>query len=1226
MDSLLAYVPVDRRQALVRRVELPDRTEGAALFADISGFTPLTEALVRELGPARGAEELTRHLNRVYDALINQLHCYGGSVIGFSGDAITCWLDGDSGLQATACGLAMQMAMEQFSAVTITPQKSVPLAMKAAVAAGAVRRFLVGNPEIQVIEVIAGRTLDYLALAEHQANRGEVVLDSSATSKLEGQVEYEMWRHDEGSKRSFGVVKSLFVPVKFDPFPSLPMEEFDEQVVQRWLLPPVYERLRSGQGEFLAEFRPAVSIFVRFGGIDYDSDDQAGEKLDTYIRKVQDVLQRYDGYLIQLTMGDKGSYLQAAMGAPIAHEDDPVRAVSAAWELKAISPSAEWTGEVQIGIARGRMRTGAYGGTKRRTYGVLSDEVNLAARLMQAASPGQVFVTESVFQAAEKKFNWQELPPLSLKGKSEPVTVFSLTGFREDSSGIHLQEPKYALPIVGRKQELKLINDKLDLALQHKGQIIGVTGEAGMGKSRLVAEVIRSAYTHNLVGYGGECQSYGTSTSYLVWHNIWRGFFGLDPRLSLEEKLNLLEAELARIDPKLVARLPLLGAALNLPIPDNELTRNFDAKLRKSSLEALLLDCLRARARETPLLIVLENCHWIDPISHDLAEILGRAINDLPVLMIMAYRPLDTRYWKDTRVSHFPHFSEIQLHEFSLEESEQLIRLKLEKFFGDHQEVSSDLLEHVVGRAEGNPFYIEELINYLQDKGIDPKDPESLRKLELPNSLHSLILTRIDQRTESQKITIKLASIIGRMFAAAWLWGAYPDLGDPETIRADLDVLSQLDLTPLDSEEPELIYLFKHIVTQEVAYESLPYATRALLHNQLAQFVEIELEDLIDQNIDLLAFHYERSDNEPKKREYLLKAGEAAQANYANQAALNYYQRVLTLLDPEEQVQVMLKIGQVLELVGRWDDAQDLYQIALVQARELDDRKDLARIQSAMGDLLRRQGSYGEVHGWLDKAKENFEELGDQAGVGMVLHYEGTLAAQQGDLEFARLLYEQSLRIRRELDDKPRIASLLSNLGIIEQYLGNYDQAKVLCAESLEIRRSIGDRGAIQNSLNNLGNVSRDQAKYDEARSYLEEAVEISQEIGDRWATANSLNNLANVVRSQADYDLARSLYLKSISINFDMEDKWALAYLLEDIGNLAMLEGKAERALQLVGAASVLREDIGAPLPPSEREALDKMVAKAKSQLDNYTAEEVWAMGRNMSLKQAVEFAMEDH
>jgi adenylate cyclase len=1226
MDSLLAYIPVDRRQALVRGVELPDRTEGAALFADISGFTPLTEALVRELGPARGAEELTKHLNRVYDSLINQLHCYGGSVIGFSGDAITCWLDGDSGLRATACGLAMQMAMEQFSAVTITPQKSVPLAMKAAVAVGEVRRFLVGNPEIQVIEVIAGKTLDYLALAEHQANRGEVVLDSSATSRLEGQFEYEIWRQDEHSKRKFGVVKSLYVPVEIDPYPALPVEGFDEQVVQRWLLPPVYERLRRGQGEFLAEFRPAVSIFVRFGGIDYDGDDEAGDKLDTYIRRVQDVLQRYDGYLIQLTMGDKGSYLQAAMGAPIAHEDDVVRAVSAASELKTTSPSPEWIGEVQIGIAQGRMRTGAYGGTKRRTYGVLSDEVNLAARLMQAAGPGQVFVTESVFQAAEKKFNWQELSPLRLKGKSEPVTVFSLTGIREDASGIHLQEPKYALPIVGRKQELNIINDKLNLALQHKGQIIGITGEAGMGKSRLLAEVIRSAYSHNLAGFGGECQSYGTSTSYLVWHNIWRGFLGLDPRLSLEEKTNLLEAELARIDPKLVPRLPLLGAALNLPIPDNELTRNFDAKLRKSSLEALLLDCLRARAEETPLLIVLENCHWIDPVSHDLVEILGRAINDLPVLMIMAYRPLDARYWKDTRVSHLSHFTEIQLHEFSMEESEQLIRLKLEKYFGDHQELPSNLLEHVVGRAEGNPFYIEELINYLQDKGIDPKDPESLEQLDLPNSLHSLILTRIDQRTESQKITIKLASIIGRMFAAAWLWGAYPDLGNPEKVKLDLDILSQLDLTPLDSEEPELIYLFKHIVTQEVAYESLPYATRALLHNQLAQFVEIELKDSIEQNIDLLAFHYERSDNEPKKREYLLKAGEAAQANYANQAALNYYQRVLTLLEPEEQIEVMLKIGQVLELVGRWDDAQDLYQIALVQARELDDRQDLARIQAALGDLLRRQGSYAEVHGWLDKAKENFERLGDQAGVGMVLHYEGTLAAQQGDLEFARLLYEQSLRIRRELDDKPRIASLLSNLGIIEQYLGDYDKAKTLCEEGLEIRRSIGDRGAIQNSLNNLGNVSRDQGKYDEARSYIEEAVEISQEIGDRWATANSLNNLANVVRAQGDYSLARSLYLKSLSINFDMEDKWALAYLLEDMGNLAVLEGEAKRALQLVGAASVLREAIGAPLPPSEREALDKIVAKAKRQLDDYTAEEVWSVGRKMSMEQAVVFALEDH
>ncbi|HEX6304595.1 MAG TPA: tetratricopeptide repeat protein, partial [Anaerolineales bacterium] len=1138
MESLIAYIPVDRRLALLRGDILPGRTEGSALFADISGFTPLTEALVRELGPLRGAEELTRHLNLVYDALINELHSFRGSVIGFSGDAITCWFDADNGLRAVACGLFMQMAMQSLASVSISRENTVTLAMKAAVATGPARRFLVGDPEIQVIEAVAGQTLDHLAAAEHHTQKGEVVLDASTVAALGDRVRYRSRRVDEQSGREFGVLDGLRDPVEMDPWPPIKAEQLDEAIIRQWLLPPVYERLRGGQGELLAEFRPAVSLFARFGGIDYDNDDEAGQKLDVYIRKVQQVLHRYEGSLIQLTMGDKGSYFQAAFGAPTAHEDDVVRTVSAASEIVKITPAEDWDSAVQIGIAQGRMRTGAYGGSMRRTYGVLSDETNLAARFMQAAYPGQILASDRICASSSETFEWEELLPLSLKGKSAPVVVYALKGIREHAA-IRLQEPKYALPMVGRVAELDLIRQKVFAALEGKGQIVGLTGEAGMGKSRLVAEVIRLANEHKFIGFGGECQSYGTSTSYLVWQNVWRGFFGLDKILSFEEKIISLKTQLAFFNQKFIARLPLLGPVLNLSIPDNKLTANLDAKLRKSSLEALLLDCLRAKAKESPLLFVFENCHWLDPLSHDLLELVGRAISDLPVFLMMAYRPFDAKTWKETRLSHLRHFTEISLGEFSQAESEELIRLKISQYIDEDRELPAELLKHIVARAEGNPFYLEELINYLQDKGIDPNDKSALRQLDLPSSLHSLILTRIDQRTESQKITIKLASIIGRVFAAAWLWGAYPDLGEPERIRADLNVLCDLDLTTLDAEEPELVYLFRHIVTQEVSYESLPFATRSLLHDQLAQFVERTFKESIDQYVDLLAFHYERSSNEAKKREYLLRAGEVAQANYSNQAALNYYQRVLTLLQDDEQVKVMLKIGQVLELVGRWDDARDLYEIAIVKARELQDRRDQARVQVAMGELLRKQGLYDEVPVWLSSAREGFEAVNDAAGVGQVLHYGGTMAAQQGNYEEARRLYEESLVIRRQLQDQRNISNLLNNLGILARYQRNYDEAREIHQEALSIRRALGDKWAIAISLINLGNVALDQGDYETAYDWISEALALQREVGDRFNIALAAETLGNVARARGDFESARELYNESLAIDWELGSKW---------------------------------------------------------------------------------------
>src|SRR5919201_58495 len=183
MESSIAYIPIDRRISILTGERLADRTWGSALFADISGFTPLTEMLASQLGPKRGAEELTRQLDIIYGAVIDQIDRYHGSVIGFAGDAITCWFDGDDGLRATACGLAVQQVMAKFAEVKTPSGGTVSIAIKVAIACGPVRRFLVGDPNIQYIDALAGATLDRMAAAEHHAAKGEVVVSIPGTSR-----------------------------------------------------------------------------------------------------------------------------------------------------------------------------------------------------------------------------------------------------------------------------------------------------------------------------------------------------------------------------------------------------------------------------------------------------------------------------------------------------------------------------------------------------------------------------------------------------------------------------------------------------------------------------------------------------------------------------------------------------------------------------------------------------------------------------------------------------------------------------------------------------------------------------------------------------------------------------------------------------------------------------------------------------------------------------------
>ena len=997
-----------------------------------------------------------------------------------------------------------------------------------------------------------------------------------------------------------------------------------EDQVRPWLLTPVYARLRSGMGDFLAELRPTVAVFLRFSGIDYDGDEAAGEKLDAFIRGVQGIVERYRGTLVDLNIGDKGSYIYMNFGAPIAHEDNAARAASAALELLALPGELPFIQPLQIGITQGRMRAGAYGGSMHRTYGVLGDAVNLAARLMMKCEPGQILVSRNAQASIADQFTWESLAPVTVKGKSEPIEIAALSGAGAHPA-MHLPQSTQLTPLVGRDAEISQIEESLERALQGDGQVLSLVGEAGLGKSRLAAEVIHRAHERGFTVYGGECESYGVNTSYLVWQPIWRALFGLETEWPEARQSKALQSRVQAFDPTLARRVPLLGAVLGLSIADNDLTRSFDAKLRKSSLETLLADILAAMARDLPILLVLEDCHWLDSLSHDLLEVISRSISDLPVLILLAYRPVELERLQEERVSTLPYHSALTLEPLTADDLAEMARRRLmELTDAQAGTVSNALVRRLAQQAEGNPFYLEELVNYIGDRALDPSDPYALSQFDLPSSVQSLVLTRMDQLGERQKTLLKVASVLGRVFRVAWLLGVYPDLGQPGEIRDDLVLLSQQNLTAHDLAEPELTYFFKHIITHGVIYDSLLHMLRTALHEQIGRFIESQYAESLEQHLDLLAYHYDRSEVTDKKRTYLRRAGEAAQAAYANEAAIDYYERVLPLLPPEEQVDVMRKLGGVMQLVGRWVEAEKLFREAMTLAEVVDDRSARAYCIMASGELLRLQGSYAEALEWYERARTEFDKLDDRNGVAQAVHYAGNVATQQGELDAARDLYEGALAVRREIHDRAGEANLLNNLGIIAEYQGDYVSASASHQETLAIRRELGDRLSIANSLNNLGNILQAQGDYHAARRHLEEAVALQREIGDRWALANGLNNLANVLRAQGNHAEARLLYEESLSINRGLGDRWAIAYLLEDIARLANFEGRPEHTLKLLAAAATLREEIGAPLPPVEQTALDELRASLYETLGEERADAASAEGCALSADLAIECALE--
>lgn len=1166
--KLAAYLPQDRVDALANGVPLPDRTDGSVLFADISGFTPLTEALTNAYGPRRGIEEVSRQINAVYDALIVAVDRFGGSVIGFAGDAITCWFGGqEAAPRAVACGFAQQIAMQTFRALPLPKGATATLAIKVAVATGPVRRFVVGDPTIQRLDTLAGATVARIGEGEHLCQRGEVLVDE-ATAHLLGQAAQVMeWRTNKDTGTRFAVIREAArLPEEVNTPPAnIPLDQLNE-----WVLPAIAARELAGQGEFVTEFRPALSLFARFSGIDYEQDD-AEDRLNAFIVHAQRIVNEYGGTLLQLTIADKGSYIHIVFGAPVAHEDDPRRAVKAALDLQELPRALPGLNPLQIGVTRGVLSAGVLGGSTRRTYNTWGDEVNLAARVMGVAAPGETLLSGRAQQAVAAAYVFEPRPPLPLKGKSEPLPVFAVTGVRQQR-GIRLQEPAYALPMVGRQAELQTVRTRLELAAQGQGQVVGIAAEAGMGKSRLVAEVIRIARRLGFSGYGGACQPDTASTPYFAWKAVWGAFFGVDPELPLRKQVRLLEGELEDRAPRRVDALPLLGAVLNLPLADNEFTSTLEPEYRKSALHALLTECLKSTARDEPILLVIEDVQWIDPLSFDLLDEITRTTATFSVCIVLAYRPHELAQQVAAGLDGLPNITKVELTELTRSESEQAIRAKLAQLYPARRGgLTPALVDKLMARAQGNPFYLEELLNYLRDWGLDPFDEEDLAKIELPDSLHGLILSRIDQLSENEKLTLRVASVIGRAFRAAWLTGYFPDLGDHPRITAELDKLAGLDITPKDTDAPELSYLFKHIVTHEVTYESLPFVTRAHLHEQLATYLERLYADSLP--LDLLAHHYGQTANLTKQREYLRRAGDSAATAYANESALGYYVRLLPLLtEPSEQADLLLRCGDILDLIGSVDDAEARVKTALLLSQG--DAGRTAAAQYRLGSLSLTRSDYTSAAHWLGLARDGWSEIDNQVGLAAVMNQNSRLLYATGNHAAAREQAEEGLALAQVSGSRDSEIRLLNNLGVFAFNDSDYANAQVLFGNSLTLARNAGDRRMSARSLNNLGALAWRRNDTDAAGALYTESLSIAHEIGNREVLTAALDNLGTVAHMRGHYAVAQAKLTEALNLRREMGARTEIIESLCHLARLACHQGNyAEAQLMFEESLAIGRE-----------------------------------------------------
>jgi class 3 adenylate cyclase/tetratricopeptide (TPR) repeat protein len=992
MSDLSAYIPQDRRWALLHGEELPNRAAGTALLADVSGFTPLAERLIGDFGPRRGAEELTALLNQVFAALIVQVEAFGGSVIGFAGDAITCWFaeaqshhrltDSPTHQRALACALTLQQAMLPFAALTI----------KVAIVSGPVRRFVVGDPDIQLLDLLAGRSIDKLGRLAALALPGEVVTDESTLALFGALVLATERRGDPKIARTALVVRAsarvLAVPNQQSALVALP-----NSLTQAWVHPAVRARLQAGGATLLAELRPVSVLMLQFSGIDYDNDPDAALRLDRFVQVVQRELARSEGMLLDIMMADAGGYLYAVYGAPVAHEDDARRALLAALRLTQAPPESL---TLRIGVSRGSMRVGPYGSANRCAYGVLGDAANLAHRLMSRAAPGEVLLSAQARNGLEDYARWQTLPPMQLKGKRFPIAVYQALGTHDERPA----KNNTAGSLVGREAERRQIASVLREFQQGQGATLLIEGDPGIGKSRLVAELCAQAAIVGLTQFIGASDAMMQATPYHAWQPVVRQLPGLSAMLLQE----------------FAERAPLLNVLLDLHLPESPFTAQLSGQARADNLNELVLALLERCARTAPLLLVLEDSHWFDSASWALLLLVQRRLAH--TLLVVTTRPVHPPSADEQRLRSAPRTHRLQLTGLTPGETLQLACRQLG--VASLPPVVAEVLQ---SKGEGNPFFSSELVATLHEAGLlvveagichvpPGADP---RLAMLPETVQGVIASRIDRLRPDQQLVLKVASVIGRTFAYQVLRDIHPLTSEQAAVRPILEELQQLDLTLLEWPDPALTYLFKHVLTQEATYATLLYAQRRALHQAVASWYERTYSGSAGVGLapyyGLLAYHWERAEQQAQARHYQELAGEQALRAGAYREAAAFFGELSSAgadQPPLLRARWHRRYGEALLGLGELAPCREQLEQALVALEapiRAHDLGWLARHNAIVLLRLVRQHLRGEHAGEPPTSERTLELVGTYHLLGVLFTYSSEgLAGVYSTLQAASLL------------------------------------------------------------------------------------------------------------------------------------------------------------------------------------------------------------------------------
>lgn len=1165
VQRLGAYIPRRLAQQISREgLPVPGevrRFSAAALFCDISGFTRMAEELASD-GP-RGAEELNRVLLMTFTAMISLIHEAGGSVGHFYGDAMTVFFPEravsigndsvvvtDAARHAWHCSLEMQKVMAASFSRVIANRRGgrnpvFHLTMRIGLGYGECVEMVVGDPAESLEYVIGGPAIDEAVAAEHAAEQGQVFAGASFLRRI--GIEPETAFQNMGE---MNFVRQEDFSVDPPELGTAAFDQLDSEALSRFMHPALAERLVVAGADFLAEHRPVTSMFVQFEGIDFMAED-AGNRLQLYYEWARETVGRYGGVnsrLNRVLTGDKGNQLHIIFGAPVA-PDSPGQAVRCALALLREKP-AFITGQ-RIGLAVGKVFACPVGSEARREYTVVGDVVNLSARLTQVCPENSLLVDGAALARCRTWLDYEELPAVEVKGKQEPVPLYQAIGERLMINRLQTHLGRWERPLIGREDELELLLGGMEAAIRGVGGAVAISGALGIGKSRLLAEGGRFWLENGGQVLIGASQPHTNETPFGPWLEIWRDFFELRPEMPEEVQAQSIISRIKSLSPEAGEEVALWGEVMGIQIEAGGSFDQLPADVRQALFFKMVRHCFQSSARNRPLLIALEDIHWADQASLDLMDALGEYLQEAPIFLVVTFRPVENLA---LALLKRPVCTPLVLGDLPPGRARELAQTLLGVV-----EIPPGVERHLGLRdreglsSPANPLFLEEALRVMLENeviavnGRVQVDENRLRQMHVPDSIHGLLLARLDGLPAASRDVLQIASVIGRQFALNVLTRIAPRQPHGDLVEL-LNGLSVAEMVQLIHADPELTYLFQHAMTQEVAYESLPYARRQALHAAIADWLVERYGDNLRPFYPMLAYHYSQTDIHEKGLEYALAAANDARDIYANREAVELYKLAeshLKAMGPDEwwetAVQIYLSRGEVNKLLGDFEAATADVEMALALLEKSGYSANRAVACNLLAEIRYRQGDYPESIVYSDKVimatdRENLTSETARAYI-----WRGMAAA-------ALLEYEQALDHLRKaeaislaVDDAQRLSGALEALAFVHYSRQELDQALDVMQRGVVIKRDFATPANYGIALNNVALIQSSLGLAESALETLDQAAAIAEDTS-RNVFAIVLSNRAEILSYLGRYEAAERDFQKAVTLFAQMDDAYSLA------------------------------------------------------------------------------------